>query len=122
MSSWLVVGRPENWETAFDYGNIWGLKESQVHLWKELVKGDRVFFYATAPVSRVIGYGEVLSTFKQDKPLWPEELAKSKVIWPLRFQFEVTSRFRREEWVSGMHHPGVESEGEVRLPNAGGDH
>ena len=22
--SWLAVGTPENWHTAFDYGGIWG--------------------------------------------------------------------------------------------------
>lgn len=109
MSSWLIAGKPENWETAFDYGNIWGLRQSQLHLWEKLRSDDVVIFYATSPVGRVIGYGKILSKFKQDKPLWPEERAENKVIWPLRFQFDVTFRFRRDEWVSGATHPELRS-------------
>jgi hypothetical protein len=108
MSFWLVVGRPENWETAFNLGNIWGLRQSQAHLWEELASEDVVFFYVTSPVSKIVGYGKILSKFKQDKPLWPEERAKRRVIWPLRFQFDVTLRFRREEWNRlGITHPDL---------------
>ncbi|MDI6888825.1 MAG: EVE domain-containing protein [Methanocellales archaeon] len=108
MSSWLVVGRPENWETAFDLGNIWGLRQNQAHLWEALASGDIVFFYVTSPVSKIVGYGKILSKFKQDKPLWPEERTKGRVIWPLRFQFDITLRFRREEWNRlGIIHPDL---------------
>ncbi|MDI6860350.1 MAG: EVE domain-containing protein, partial [Methanocellales archaeon] len=108
MSSWLVVGRPENWETAFDLGNIWGLRQNQAYLWEALASGDVVFFYVTSPVSKIVGYGKILSKFKQDKPLWPEERTKRRVIWPLRFQFDTILRFRREEWNRlGIIHPDL---------------
>ena len=41
---WLVVGRPENWHTAFEHGNIWGLKETQRHLWESLGETDMLHF------------------------------------------------------------------------------
>jgi len=33
MNYWLVVGSSKNWETAFNHGNIWGLRQTQHHLW-----------------------------------------------------------------------------------------
>ena len=86
---WLAVGPPENWNTAFGQSNIWGLTERQQHLWKNLAEGDTVLFYATKPVSGIIGYGSVQTKFRQDQPLWPQEISEDKVIWPLRFEFNV---------------------------------
>lgn len=105
---WLAVGAPENWETAFNYGNTWGLRLTQKFLWEQISENDIIFFYATTPIKRIIGYGKISSKFKQDRPLWPEELRKNKVIWPLRFQFDVIFRFRKEEWkTSGITHPDL---------------
>lgn len=86
---WLVVGSPENWKTAFEHNNIWGLKESQRRLWDSLQEGDRLLFYATSPVVGLIGHGTVSTKFRQNHPLWPQELKEAKVIWPLRFEFDV---------------------------------
>jgi predicted RNA-binding protein len=98
MNYWLVVGAVKNWDTAFEHGNIWGLRKSQQHLWDTLAEGDRVLFYATQPVGGVIGHGLVRTKFRQIKPLWPEELRKHEVIWPLRFEFDVEACLPRNEW------------------------
>ena len=98
MRYWLVVGLPKNWDIAFEHGSIWGLKQTQNHLWQSLDEGDTVLFYATSPVKGVIGYGIVRTKFKQNQPLWPDELAQHKVIWPLRFEFDVVSCLLREKW------------------------
>ena len=102
---WLVVGSVKNWQTAFDHGNIWGLKVTQRHLWDNLQEDDILLFYATTPVVGVIGYGTVRTKFRQDKPLWPQELKEGKVIWPLRFEFDVEhcippDRWREEKLIS----------------------
>jgi len=76
MNYWLAVGSPQNWNTAFEHGNIWGLKETQRHLWESLNEDDILLFYATNPVGGLIGYGPVRTKFKQSKPLWPDELKK----------------------------------------------
>lgn len=95
---WLAVGSPENWKTAFVYQNIWGLKQTQRHLWDELCENDGVFFYATQPVSGVIGCGIVKTKFIQDRPLWPQEIEEKLVIWPLRFELDVEKCLPYDEW------------------------
>lgn len=95
---WLAIGNPENWVTAFEYKNTWGLKPTQRHLWEGLSTNDLVFFYATQPVIGVIGYGSITTKFSQDKPLWPQETAENRVIWPLRFEFDVEKCLQSEEW------------------------
>lgn len=96
---WLAVGTPENWHTAFDYGFIWGLKLSQRSYWESLQENsDLVFFYSTAPVSGVVGYGIVRTKLRQHSPLWPAERARNEVIWPLRFEFEVLSALPPGSW------------------------
>jgi len=91
-SCWLVIGTEQNWHTAFDYGPIWGLRNSQRHYWEKLTENsDIVFFYVTAPVSGVVGYGVVRTKLLQNSPLWPDERARNELIWPLRFEFDVLS-------------------------------
>lgn len=97
---WLAVGPPDYWQTAFEHGNIWGLRATPKHttLWERLSQGDNVLFYATSPVKGVIGYGVVRTKFRQDKPLWPQEVEKDKVIWPHRFEFDVKHCLPRNKW------------------------
>jgi len=95
---WLVVGTVQNWQTAFDHGNIWGLKETQRALWDRMSENDFVLFYATAPVSGLIGYGTIRTKFKQNRPLWPQEVRENKIIWPLRFEFDVEKCLPYERW------------------------
>jgi hypothetical protein len=99
---WLVVGTPVNWHTAFDFGGIWGLKNSQRHYWEDLSENtDIAMFYVTSPVSGIVGYGLVRNKLHQLSPLWPEERAKNEVIWPLRFEFDVVSCLPPAVWESG---------------------
>jgi len=97
---WLVVGTPENWQTAFEHGNIWGLKETQRHLWERLQENDILLFYATSPVGGVIGYGAVRTKFRQNQPLWPKEIEEKKLIWPLRFEFDVEYCLPPDKWTT----------------------
>ena len=89
MSYWLVVGSPENWKVAFANNNIWGLRPTQKHLWESLTEGDNLLFYVTSPIKGLIGFGTVRTKFKQDHPLWPDEIKENNIIWPLRFEFDV---------------------------------
>lgn len=100
MNYWLVVGTTQNWRTAFEHGNIWGLKETQHHLWESLNEKDIILFYVTRPVGGIIGHGVVHTKFKQNKPLWPYELKERKVIWPLRFEFDVNFCLPLDKWAS----------------------
>jgi len=97
---WLAVGQLGHWQIAFEHGCIWGLKATprQEALWESLSEGDRVLFYATRPVGGIIGYGVVRTKFKQDKPLWPQEVREGKVIWPNRFEFDVEYSLPQDRW------------------------
>ncbi len=99
---WLAVGRPDHWQIAFEHGSIWGLKATsrQEAIWQDLSTDDHVLFYATRPVSGVIGHGVVRTKFKQHEPLWPQEVREGKVVWPNRFEFDVTYCLPRDEWAT----------------------
>ena len=86
---WLVVGSPEHWQVAFENGNVWGLQATKKRWWERVTEGDGLVFYVTRPVGGAIGLGRVSTKFKQDKPLWPVEIQKGEVLWPLRFEFDV---------------------------------
>jgi len=100
MNYWLAVGTIKNWHTAFKYRNIWGLKETQRHLWESLKENDKMLFYATSPVSGIIGHGIIRTNFKQRQPIWPDEIKQRKVIWPLRFEFDVKFCLPPDKWVT----------------------
>jgi len=88
---WLVVGTERNWKVAFETRNIWGLKDFRElsALWNMLREGDGLLFYVSKPVHGIVGFGRVVSKFKQTNPLWPEEIRRNQVIWPLRFEFDI---------------------------------
>lgn len=100
MNYWLTVGAPEQWKTAFEQENTWGLVTRQQHLWNGLAENDVILIYVTKPVSGLVGYGTIKTKFKQDKPLWPQEIAERKVKWPLRFEFDVNYCLTPDEWVA----------------------
>jgi predicted RNA-binding protein len=88
---WLVVGTERNWNVAFEIGNIWGLKNFRelAALWNMLREGDGLLFYVSKPIHGIVGFGSVRTKFRQTIPLWPEEIRRKEVIWPLRFEFDV---------------------------------
>lgn len=88
---WLMVGTEKNWKVAFKNGNIWGLKDFRElrALWNMLREGDGLLFYVSKPVHGIVGFGSVITKFIQTNPLWPEEIKRNEVIWPLRFEFEI---------------------------------
>jgi predicted RNA-binding protein len=99
MTIWILTGNEENWETAFNSGNIWGVREGNlVKRWEKLQKGDLVLFYVKSPIKGIIGFGKIESKFKQDKPLWPDEVRAKQVIYPYRFDFQILGLLSPEKW------------------------
>ena len=88
---WLVVGSEKNWKVAFENSNLWGLKDFRElrSLWSMLREGDGLLFYVSKPVHGIIGFGHVVTKFRQTNPLWPDEIKRNEVIWPLRFEFDI---------------------------------
>lgn len=97
---WLAIGPPNYWQIAFEQGSIWGLRATSRlnSRWEKLSEGDYVLFYATRPIGGVIGYGIVRRKFRQDRPLWPQELKERRVIWPNRFEFDVQYSLPQNKW------------------------
>jgi len=98
MTWWIVKGPPENWEVAFEKGNIWGVTSRYEKLWQQMKEGDGVLFYATSPVKGLIGYGTVRSVFRDEKPFWPAEVREGKALWPLRFSFDISFLLPNDQW------------------------
>jgi predicted RNA-binding protein len=94
---WILCGKPENWKVALR-DEIWGLIPKFKGIWRYLEKGDRLLFYATSPVTGMIGFGRVEAKFRQDKPLWPEELQQGQVLYPFRFEFRSDYVLAPEVW------------------------
>lgn len=95
---WIIFGPEKSWETAFQQGGIWGVKEPLYPEWKALDPGDCIFFFVTRPLSGVIGVGRVQTKFIQDKPLWPDEIALRKLLYPYRFEFRTDYVLEQNRW------------------------
>jgi len=102
---WLVVGSERNWKFAFENGNIWGLKDFRElrSLWTMLRDGDGLLFYVSKPVHGVVGCGYVRTKFVQDKPLWPDEVRKDQLLWPLRFEFDIEHCLPPTLWATSSY-------------------
>jgi len=94
---WILVGNEENWETALQ-DSIWGAKKNLKNRWDKLEKGDILVFYISRPVSGVVGFGRVETKFKQNKPLWKDEIRANKVIYPFRFEFKIDYALPMVDW------------------------
>jgi predicted RNA-binding protein len=94
---WILCGRPEHWVVGLKDG-IWGLIPKFQGKWKYLKQGDWLVFYATSPLSGVIGIGRAQAKFKQNQPLWPDELIKKEVLYPFRFEFQSEYVLPEAEW------------------------
>ena len=97
--AWIAVGDQKNWERGFENG-IWGLIPKHQNKWSRLQTGDLVLFYCTAPIKGFIGAGVIRSKFRQTTPYWKEELEAGRVIWPFRFEFDISHLLPLSNWPS----------------------
>lgn len=97
---WVLSGNSiENWEKGIKDG-IWGVKDKKAlkKSWERISKGDILIFYVGRPISGIIGFGRAEAKFKQDKPLWPDEVRDNEVIYPYRFEFKTEYCLPKETW------------------------
>jgi len=97
VSFWILSGSQENWRKG-TAERIWGVKEGLKNFWDKLKPGDILLFYVTSPISGIIGFGRLETKFKQDKPLWPDEILKNQVIYPFRFEFKIDYLLPERDW------------------------
>jgi len=90
---WIIVVNEENWEIVREK-SVYGAPES-LRSPTELIKpGDVVIFYVKKKDSKRLG-GKFVGAFKvisnwyrEDKPLWPDEIREGKVKYPWRIKLE----------------------------------
>ncbi len=98
---WLAVGPPDNWRVAFARGNIWGVGVGRIQevFWDLLNEEDILILYVTRPISGVVGFGTIRTKFKDtEHPLWPIEVKRNKVLYPLRFEFSPEKVLPSDSW------------------------
>lgn len=96
MAAWLLIGPAKNLELGMQRG-IWGLPPRNIQRWSLIEPGDTLFFYATAPIQGIVGWGLAVDTAQDDTPLWPEE-RRGQARFPLRIVFEQTTVIPIREW------------------------
>jgi hypothetical protein len=97
MANWLAIGPAENWQIGIRK-KTWAVSPAQQKTWEKLASGDLVFFYATAPVKGIIGYGRVAGTGVDESPFWPEEKRKGHTLWPFRIAFSEVTFVSMKDW------------------------
>jgi predicted RNA-binding protein len=92
MPSWVIPVPEANWEVIKKL-NVYGAPEDSVA--PKLIKAeDYLVFYVTVKGSKALGgkfvgvYRAVSEWFREDKPLWPDEVAEGKVKYPWRIRIE----------------------------------
>jgi predicted RNA-binding protein len=92
MTCWIIPVSEANWEVIKRF-NVYGAPEDSAA--PKLVKaGDYLVFYVTVKGSRALGgkfvgiYKVVSDWFREDKPLWPDEVAENRVKYPWRIKIE----------------------------------
>lgn len=104
---WLVTGPIEHWRFGVENG-VWGATEEIRRTWgKEAPqKGDIFFFYVSAPVGKVVGYGvlEGMGLKKREKRIWEREKREKNVDYRYVLYFSVLRSLVRpkdpiDEWI-----------------------
>jgi predicted RNA-binding protein len=92
MNAWIIPVPEANWEVIKKL-NVYGAPEDSAA--PKLIRvSDYLVFYVTVKGSRALGgkfvgvYRAVSDWFREDKPLWPDEVAENRVKYPWRIKIE----------------------------------
>lgn len=94
---WVLSGNPENWVVALR-NKKWGVSPHLKFLWERVKEGDPLFFYATRPVSGLIGMARARSKMEEKSLLWPDEVHENRIKYPFRIEFEIVSIINEADW------------------------
>ncbi|MEM0262398.1 MAG: EVE domain-containing protein [Ignisphaera sp.] len=96
MSSyWIVVVSEENWGTIKNL-NIYGAPEPKLGkpIYELVKSGDYLIFYVAKKSSKTLGgkfvgvYKVASTWFREEKPLWQDEVKENRVKYPWRVKIE----------------------------------
>ena len=98
----ILVGDEKNWNLAL-LNKTWGFTDKKQGTWKRTSEGEKIMFYVTNPIKKIIGYGTVKKKFIGDGILFHDEVILGKVIWKYRFSFEIDHLVTK--WYEGVSPP-----------------
>ncbi|MEM0213951.1 MAG: EVE domain-containing protein [Ignisphaera sp.] len=92
---WIVVVSEENWDVIKNV-NVYGAPEQggSRSIDKLVSVGDYLIFYVSKRGSRSLGgkfvgvYRVASTWFREERPLWPDEIRENRVKYPLRVRIE----------------------------------
>jgi len=92
LNCWIIPITEANWEVVKQF-NIYGAPRNSVAP-RSIKVGDYLVFYVVKRGSKILGgkltgvYRVISEWFREEKPLWPDELAEGKVKYHLRIKVE----------------------------------
>lgn len=100
MNYFLNVAPQDSWVESIRLG-ICGVPPAEINRqqWKKVEEKDILLFYATAPISGIIGLAKVVETFEERIPLWPQEISSGRVFWPYRIRLTEVQSLPKERWL-----------------------
>ena len=82
------MGDENSWKIGLN-NKIWGFKDTNFGLWNKTREGEFVIFYVTAPVSKIIGVGQVEKKYVEESIIWPEEKFANRSLWKHKFKLKI---------------------------------
>jgi predicted RNA-binding protein len=100
--NYILVGDEKTWKVAL-YNEQWGFTQKNIGLWNTINEGERVAFYVTSPVKKIIGFAVINEKFVSKEILWPDEKLFNKSIWENRVKFKI--KMLVKNWSDGVDPP-----------------
>lgn len=99
MRYWLNVAPVSSWEESIRMG-MCGVPSKDINRrqWAKIQPNDIVLLYATAPVKGLFGWGRVIETFEDSRPIWSEERRVGRALWPLRIRMAAEFMIPQDAW------------------------
>lgn len=98
----IIVGDELNWHTALSK-KIWGFSEKRKGFWNTLEVDDKIVFYVTLPIRKIIGFGKVKKKYIGNDLLFRDEINFGRLLWKYRFNFQI--EFLVQKWENGILPP-----------------
>ena len=102
FNHFILVGDEKNWHTALSK-KIWGFSEKRKGFWETINEDDKIVFYVTLPIKKIIGFGKVKKKYIGNDLLFRDEINFRRLLWKYRFNFQI--EFLVQKWGNGILPP-----------------
>jgi hypothetical protein len=102
FNHFVLVGDDKNWKIALSE-KTWGFSKKGKGLWEATNEGDKVAFYVTLPIKKIIGFGKITKKYIGNDILFYDEKILGSLIWVYRFNFQIECLIK--DWKNGITPP-----------------